>query len=405
MKSNIVVVLDVGSTKVTCLAADLDDRGSVRVLSAHSVESGGLKGGVPVDLPETSRAIAVAIDGVSNDLEESVETVIVSVGGAHVEGLNAQGLKPIVPRDRPITYQDVLEVINHSRSVILPPDREQFQALPKEFRVDGQRDVHKPIGMRGGKLEVVTYIATASVGHLQSLDKAVTNAGVKVDQMVLAPLAAGIGVLTPDEMELGAVAVDIGAGTTDVAVFSNGSLAHAATLPVGSMHVTSDLVKLLKTSQEHAEALKVDSGCALGRLVRDDESVEVIQLGQFQARPLQRKVLAEIIEARMREIAVMVRQQIEKSGLYAMLPGGVILTGGGAHLAGVDKLFEEVLSHLRVRVAEPWLPESVGVRAGMAVPVGLAYFALQCYDELGPATGTQDWRDRVKSLFSIISGR
>ncbi len=241
---------------------------------------------------------------------------------------------------------------------------------------------------------------------LQNLDKAVTMANRKVEQMVLGSLASGVGVLTQDEMELGSVVVDIGGGTTDVAVFANGSIAHSASLPIGSGHVSSDISKLLKTSPEEADKLKIGFGSAFARAVGDRDSVDVMQLGQMHSRPLQRKVLAEIVESRMREIATMVKQQVEKSGLYAVLPGGLVLTGGGAMAPDTDKLFEDVLKHFRVRVGEPELPSRFGRDPGAAVSIGLARFALQCYDELAPASGPPAaWKDRVKSLFSMISGR
>jgi cell division protein FtsA len=405
MRSDVVFTLDLGSTKVTCAAASMGEQG-LTIQAIKSIACKGVRKGVLTDIDEATRAIDAAVRAVSQEMGQEIQSLVVAISGTHLEGMNAQGLKPIVPRGRHITFQDVLEVINHSRSVVLPPDREQIQALPREFRVDGTRDVRKPIGMSGAKLEVVTYIVTGYMSAVQNLDRAVTMANRKVEQMVLAPLAAGIGVLTQEEMDLGAVVVDIGGGTTDVAVFSNGSIAHSACLPVASGHVTSDISKLLKTSPEEAERLKIEHGCAFAKSVSEADSVSVMQLGQMQSRALQRRVLAEIAESRMREIATMVKQQIEKSGLYAMLPGGVVLTGGGAMMEGVDKAFEDVLKHLRVRVGQPDLPAKFARETGAAVSVGMARFALQCYDELAPASGVQtDWKDRVKTLFSMMSGR
>jgi cell division protein FtsA len=349
-------------------------------------------------------AISEVVSDVAREIEDKVTTVLVAVGGNHVRGHSAQGLKPIVPKGRLITYQDVLEVINHSRSVS-EPGRDQFQVLPREFRVDGNPDVSKPIGMPGGRLEVLSYIATGETKHLRGLEMALETAGLTVDQLVLAPLAAGIGVLTQDEMELGSVIVDIGAGTTGIGVFSKGSITHAAVLPVGSGHVTKDISLLVKTSTEEAERLKITAGCALAKIVNPTESVDVTQLGQTQLRPFQANKLAEIIEARMREIALLVKREIDASGLGTMLPGGVILTGGGSALRGSDALFEQVLGKTRVRVAEPTPTPLIGDQKGLAVAMGLARFAVQCYDDLEPATGFQDWKGRVKSLFSLISGR
>lgn len=405
MKHELVTVLDLGSTKVNCLAARADGGDGMKIEAFATAPCKGMKRGAVTDLDATFQAIDAAVRETIRQTGTEVESVIVGVTGPGVEGINAQGYKPIVPRGRHITHQDVLEVINHSRSVVLPPDQEQIQALPREFRVDGQRDVKKPIGMSGTKLEVVTYVVTGQTTQLQNLEKAVQMAGRRVDQMVLGPLASGIGVLTQEEMELGAAVVDIGGGNTDIAIFVKGSLAHCASLPIGGQLVSSDLSKLLKTSPEEADRLKKTFGSSYAKLVPEGETVEVQQIGQSAARPLQRRVLCEIIESRMREIGTMVKQQLDKSGLAAVLPGGVVLTGGGARLTGVDKLFEDSLKHLRVRSAEPSIPAVAGADSGLAASVGLARFAIQCYDELAPATGVLPWRDKVRSLFSMLSGK
>jgi len=402
MNNDFVTVLDLGSTKVACLAATPEAEDDMKVLALATAPCRGLKRGVVSDLEETAAAVNTVIRKVEADLGQQIKSLLVGISGSHIEGMNAQGFKPIVPRGRSITNQDVMEVLNHSRSVVLPPDREQIQALPREFRVDGQRDVRKPIGMSGGKLEVVTYLATGQASAIHNIEQAVERSGKRVEQMVVKPLASGLGVLTPEELELGTVIVDIGGGTTDIAIFANGSIVYTASIPLGALSVTSDISKLLRTSPEEAERLKIESGAALSRLVSDKDSVEVAQIGQLQIRPMQRKVLCEIIESRMREIATMVRQQVEKSGMVGMLPGGVVLTGGGAWIMGSDKLFDETLQHLRVRVAEPDLGDSFPRQPGLATVIGLARFAIQCQDEITPATGPMDWKDRVKGLFGML---
>jgi cell division protein FtsA len=402
MNNDLVTVLDLGSTKVTCLTAIPEGEDDMKVLALATTPCKGLKRGVVTDLNETADAVENVIRQVQSDLRQDVDSLIVGIAGAHIEGMNAQGFKPIVPRGRVINHQDVMEVLNHSRSIVLQPDREQIQALPREFRVDGQRDVRKPIGMSGGKLEVITYIATGQSTAIQNIEQAVARAGKRIEQMVVKPLASGLGVLTPEELELGTVVVDIGGGTTDIAVFVNGSIAYAASVPVGALSVTSDISKLLRTSPEEAERLKLESGSALSRLVSESDSVEVAQIGQLQVRPMQRRVLCEIIESRMREIATMVWQQIEKSGMAALLPGGVVLTGGGAWMLGTDKLFDETLKHMRVRVAEPDLGTGFPRQPGLATSIGLARFAIQCKDEITPATGPSAWKDRVRGLFGML---
>jgi cell division protein FtsA len=403
-----LAVLDIGSSKVACLAALDDGEGGFDLQGLAVAECKGVKRGVVTDLEETSRAIDASIRRVEQQLGSKIESVVVTISGSHLEGHNAMGFVPIYPRSRQISREDVLQVINHSRQFMIPPDREMIQALPREFKIDGQRGIQRPIGMNGSKLEVTTYIVTGQTTHIQNIEKAVSMTGRRVDQMIVGALASGLGVLTPDEVELGAAVVDIGEGVTDIGVFQGGSICYSASIPVGSGLVTSDISKLLRASPEEAERLKIFNAYALSAGVDERESVDVTQLGHPEPRPLQRKVLCEITESRMRELAVMVRQQIEKSGLYAVLPGGVVLTGGGSLLSGTDKLFTDVLKHLRVRRAEPKLYGGHGMdtdRAGLANSAGAARFALQCFeDELGPVSGG-GVKAAIRSIFSLISGK
>jgi cell division protein FtsA len=408
MNKNLITVLDLGSTKTTCLAAAPDDNYGITVAGLAVSESRGIRRGLISDIDEAAKSIDNAIRRVQQEIGYEVGGVVVGVSGAHVEGMNAQGFVPIYPRSRVISREDVLQVINHSRQIVIPPDREMIQALPREFRVDGQRGVMKPIGMNGSKLECVTYIVTGQATHLQNIEKAVNMTGHRVDQMVLQPLTSGLGALTQEQIELGCAVVDIGGGVTEIAVFSGGSVAFSASIPIGGALVTSDITKLLKTGPEEAERLKTKYGVALARNIAEKESVEVQQLGQTSARPLQRKVLCEIVESRMRELALMVKQQIEKSGMYGVLPGGVVITGGGAMLEDTQKLFEDVLKHLRVEIVEPKVngaAHGMTDRPGMAAALGMARFAIQCFgDELGPATGA-GWKERVRTFWSLLSGK
>jgi cell division protein FtsA len=408
MNNNLIACLDLGSTKTTCMVASPHEDGGVRLEGVAVSESRGTRRGVITDLDEAAKSIDNVLRRARQEVGQDLPGVVVGVGGSHIEGMNAQGFVPIYPRSRVITRDDVLQVIHHSRQVIIPPDREMIQALPREFRVDGQRGILKPIGMNGSKLECVTYIVTGQATHLQNIEKAIGMTGHKVEQMVLQPLASGLGVLSQEQIELGSAVVDIGGGVTEIAVFGSGSVAFSASIPIGGSLVTSDITKLLKTSPEEAERLKTKFGAAMARNIAENESVEVQQLGQSTARPLQRKVLCEIIESRMRELALMVKQQIEKSGLYGMLPGGVVLTGGGAMLEDTQNLFEDVLRHLRVEVVEPKVNGAVhGLtdRPGMAAALGMARFAIQCFgDELGPAGGA-GWKDRVRTFWSLLSGK
>jgi len=400
--SKIVQALDLGSTKVVCIVAEQDSKGRVAVKALASVPCKGLQRGAVTDLEETAQSIRGATEEAQRQLGSNIDDFTVGVGGTHLECTNAQGFLPIYPGNRTISREDVLQVLNHSRQFVLPPDREQIQAIPREFRIDGQRGITRPVGMSGSKLEVVTHVVTGQVTHIQNLERAVQMAGKKVQQLVSLPLASGLGVLSEEAMELGSVVIDIGGGTTDIGVFSGGSIGYSGSIPVGGSLVTSDVNKLLKTSPDEAERLKVQFGSAIASHAPEDHSVDVMQLGQTHARPMQRRVLCEIIESRMKELAMLVRQQIELSSQYGMLPGGVFLTGGGSKLEGTPELFESVLQHLRVRNTVPETAGALAPRASdpiFATAVGLVRYALQPEDEeIAPATSSEGWKDKIKTL-------
>jgi cell division protein FtsA len=408
MKSELIAALDIGSTKVACVAVQADG-GEIVLRAASSAPCQGVKRGVIMDFQATANAVDAAVRDAEAVAGESFTRLVVGIGSQHVEGMTKRGFVPIFPRGRMITRDDVLQVINHSRQITTLEGREQIQALPREFRVDTEGGVRNPIGMTGSRLEAATYIVTGQSVHIQNLEKTLSMAGRRVDQMVLQSMASGLAVLSPDSRDKGAAVIDIGGSSTEVAVFQGGAVAESFSIPIGAQLVTSDLSKLLKTSVDEAERLKLDCGCALARLAQEGETVEVLQLGQTQMRPLQKRVLCEIIEARMRELATMVRQHLDNSGYLGALDGGVALTGGGALLVGTVSLFDEVLGGLHVHAARP---ETIGQGAeianhpAMATAVGLALFVGQSYDdELSPAAGAGDWKDRIHTFWSLLSGR
>ncbi|MCB8933582.1 MAG: cell division protein FtsA [Fimbriimonadaceae bacterium] len=409
MNSTRVTVVDLGSAKTVCLVAEMSERGKVRVVGSGVEPSKGLRRGAVVDLDEATRSVREALKQAHDGGSGEGEHAFVGVGSPLVHGATARGYVPLYPKSRQITREDVLQVIKHSRQVSLPPDEEQIQAMPQTFSVDGQNGIQKPIGMSGGRLEVTTFLVTGQTSHIQNIERAVTQCGLKVEQMVLQSLASGLGVLSPEALDHGCAVIDLGAGTTDIAVFDKGALTASVSLPVGSQLVTSDLSKLLKTSPDEAERLKTEFGSVQLEGIPETETVPVLQLGQAHTRPLARRVLCEIIQSRVREIATMVRQQIEKSGTLGVLPGGVVLTGGGSLLPGIDRLFEETLNQGPVRIGRP---KDAGFdfagsdEPGMASAAGLVRFALQNFDdEFSPVGGTDDWKDRIRTFWSLLSGR
>lgn len=379
------------------------------IRGAVSVQCKGLTKGVPTSLEDTTIAIDGAIRRLRQATGAPVDRVVVSLNGAHLDSQNAQGFVPIYPKTRPIGRDDVLHVVNHSRQVVPSPDREQVLALPREFRVDGQKGVAKPIGMSGGRLECVTHIVTGQTAHLQNVEKAVAMAGLGVIQTVPGPIASAYGVADENAMMGGCAVVDLGGGTTGISIFHAGAVYGTSVLPVGAGMVTSDLAKLLRTSPEEAERVKVACGRALVAGLDEDEGVEIHQLGQPQPRYLPRKVLCEIIESRMREIAQLVRAHLERSGMVGQLAGGVLLTGGGSLLPGTVDVFRSELPGAGVRLAVPCAEGPASITANrpeMAAAVGLAAYVLGAEEEeLEPASGIEHLKVKLRSLKSIFVPR
>lgn len=397
MKST-VTVLDLGSTKVAALVAELDQVGDVRPLGHSQMPCQALRRGSITELDEVGRAITQVVGTAEREAGVHNEAITVGLGGPRVEGVTAQGFVPIVPSGRAISREDVHQVINHSRQLVLPENREMLMAVPREFRVDGQRGVARPVGLPGSRLEVSTYVVSGEKEHISSVESAVSRGGRKIANMVYQPLAAGLALLTPSEMELGTAVIDLGGGMTNISVFIHGSIALGACVPIGAMHVTSDVSKLLKTSMEEAERLKLDSGGAAARIATDQESVQVLQLGQTHQRPMQRKVLCEIIESRIREIVGLCRQQIEQNGSFANLKG-VILTGGGSKLPGIDMAFQEGFGQVQVKVAKSKLG------GDYTVALGLAKYALESEDDDISPVESGDWKDRIRTFWSLFSSK
>lgn len=402
MRTLPVTVIDLGTTKVVCLVASLAEDGRVRVEGLASVGCTGMKRGVVNDFDAVASAVDEAVSRVERIVGRGIDEVAVSIGGSHLQSVNVQGFVPIHPSTRQIRRDDVLAVIGHSRQIVLASDREQIMAVPREFRIDGQRGIAKPIGMTGGRLEVVTHLVTGASKMVADVDRVITLAGRKVSEMVVAPLASGLGVAPPEAIEEGCVVVDIGGGTTGVAVFGNGSVAYTASIPIGSAHVTSDLAALLKLSLDEAERLKTLHGAALSLAADEGQVVEVQQKDQPEPRPMQRRVLCEIIESRMREIVVNVRRQIEASGLDGQLSAGAYLTGGGSMLPAVGTLFTNELGLKKVTMAFPKVTGQDARRVEvptMSTVVGLAKYCLESDEqEFAPVSGFSNWKEKIRTI-------
>ncbi|HEY7591368.1 MAG TPA: cell division protein FtsA [Candidatus Limnocylindrales bacterium] len=346
----VLVGIDVGTTKVCALIGEVSRDGRLTIMGHGTVPASGLKKGVVVNIDQTVRSIADAVERAERLSGWKIDRAFVGVGGQHVESLNSTGQVAVSAHHREVTREDVNRAIEVARAVQIPSNREVLHVERRGFIVDGQEGVKDPIGMSALRLEVETHIVTASGTAVQNLSKCVAHAGVKIDELVAASLASAEAVLTDMEKELGVAVADVGAGTIDLALFTDGSPFHTAVLPIGGNNVTNDVAIGLKTSLPVAEELKVRHGTCDLRAVGGDEEISVAVLGEDAGRTVSRREVCEIIEARMRETFELLRNEMRSAP--GMLPAGIILTGGAAQLAGVAELGREVLG-MPVRIAGP----------------------------------------------------
>jgi cell division protein FtsA len=352
---------------------ELDEYGRLNVAGAGEAPNDGLRKGVVVNIDKTVSAIQSAVLAAERMAGFRVESVVVSVAGPHIWSQNSRGVVAVSRADREIALADVERVVEAARAVSIPNDRQVIHLIPRAFTVDGQDGVKDAVGMTGQRLEVETNIVTGAQTALQNVIKCVHQSGFDVDDVVCQGLAAGEAVLTPNEIELGACAIDIGAGTTDVAVYNEGALLRLAVLPVGGNHVTNDIAIGLRTTLAEAETLKLGYGHTLPDVIPIEERVDVHQVGGDRIQAMPRRYLAEIIGPRMREIFQMARDEVRKSGYDGLLPAGIVVTGGGARLMGTTDAAQAVFDmSVRLGVANGLggLADKAGGPA-FAVAVGL----------------------------------
>ena len=400
-----VTIVEIGSTKVVAIAAEIGEGQHIEIHGLVTADCQGVKKGAIVDLAAASRSVDIALRHLAQDIgKQEITEVSLVISGPQLEGSSVQGFKPIIPKNRAITNQDVMEVVNHSKAGIFPPDRVLIQTIPREFRVDEIRSVSKPVGKSGAKLEVISYMVTGLSNHVNNFEEAVKMTGREVEQFILGPLASGLGVLGQSDLDKGTAVVDMGATKTDLSIFVNGAMAYSICIPVGGSNVTNDLSQLLNCDADEAERLKIGYGCAFSEGISEKEAIEVHQLGQPTARPMQRKVLCEIIESRMKEVAKLIRQNVEKSGYGGVLEGGVILTGGATQLPKSKELFAAAMNGMQVRVIEPNIKNGKQ-QIGLAAAIGATSFVLQTSEDLSPISKSESWQDRAKGLWSMFSGK
>jgi cell division protein FtsA len=350
-KERYLVGLDIGSTKTCVLMAALED-GGLKFLALGATESKGLRKGLIVNLDATVSSIRRAVEEAESVAGVPVESVILGVAGSHVKGVNSRGGITLGQRARDVQRDDIRRAVDAARAITLPEDREVLHVLPQEFLLDAQNNIREPVGMVGQRLEVNVHIVTSAISATQNLVTAANRAGVIVADTVLEPLAAAEACLTQDERELGCALLDIGGGGTDIVVYAGGVVRHAAAVPIGGDHFTNDLAVGLRTPVPEAERVKLENACAWRGILGEDHAIEIASVGDRPPRTVFARMLSDVVEPRAQELLTLVRDELKRAGLDALIPAGLVLTGGGARLKGLVEIAEDTFS-LPVRIAAP----------------------------------------------------
>ncbi|AMP36557.1 MULTISPECIES: cell division protein FtsA [Ralstonia solanacearum species complex] len=348
---DLLVGLDIGTSKVVAVVAELRPDGAYEVIGMGQTESKGLKKGVVVNIEATVQSIQKALEEAELMADCKISEVFTGIAGSHIRSFNSSGMVAI--KDKEVTPADVARVIETAKAVNIPTDQQILHILTQEFIIDGQEDVREPIGMSGIRLEVKVHIVTGAVSAAQNIVKCVRRCGLEVHDLILQPLASSLAVLTEDEKELGVVLVDIGSGTTDIAIFSEGAIRHTAVIPIAGDQITNDIAMALRTPTPDAEDIKIQYGIAKQVLADPDEMIDVPGVGDRGPRTLSRQALAAVIEPRVEELFSLVHQVVRESGYEELLSSGVVLTGGTAMMPGMVELGEDIfLKPVRVGVPE-----------------------------------------------------
>lgn len=349
-KASTIVGLDIGTTNITVVISEILADGTLNIIGLGTAPSRGLRKGVVINIEATVASIASAVEQAEAMAGVQVATVFASISGSHIKGFNSHGIVGV--RNKEVRANDIERVIEAAKAVAIPLDREVLHVLPQEFVIDEQDGIKEPLGISGVRLEARVHIVTGSVASAQNVVKCANRCGLGVSDIVLSPLASGRSVLSQEEQELGVAVIDIGGGTTDIAVFHGGAVKHSAVLSVGGNHVTNDIAAGLRTPIAAAEEIKCRFGTALHSLVARDETIEVPSTGRRPSRVLSKMVLTEIIEPRIVEIFSLLQRELLKSGADEYLTSGLVLTGGCANLSGITQVAEKVFN-LPVRIGHP----------------------------------------------------
>jgi cell division protein FtsA len=402
-EKNLIVGLDIGTSKVVAIVGEVMADGALEVIGIGSHPSRGLKKGVVVNIESTVHSIQRAVEEAELMAGCQIHSVYAGIAGSHIRSLNSHGIVAI--RDKEVVPGDVERVIDAARAVAIPADQKILHILPQEFLIDSQEGIREPVGMSGVRLEAKVHMVTGAVSAAQNIIKCVRRCGLEVDDIILEQLASSYSVLTDDEKELGVCIVDIGGGTTDIAVFTEGSIRHTAVIPIAGDQVTNDIAVALRTPTQHAEEITVKYACALTQMASAAESIEVPSIGDRPPRRLARQTLAEVVEPRYEELLTLIQAELRRSGFEDLVAAGIVMTGGSSKIEGLIDLAEEVF-HMPVRLGMPqYVTGLVDVVRNpiYATGVGLLLFGHHNRDQqsldIGMGKGLRGVWDRMKGWF------
>lgn len=400
-QSQMLVGLDIGTSKIVCMVGEVNADGTVEIVGLGSHPSRGLKRGVVVNIESTVQSIRRAVEEAELMAGCKIHSVNVGIAGSHIQSENSNGIVAI--REREVAPTDIERVLEAAKAISMPQDQRMLHVLPQEYMVDNQEGIKEPVGMSGVRLEVKVHVVTGALNAIHNIERCVERCGLQVDSIILEQLASSYAVLMDDERELGVCLVDIGGGTTDIAIFTDGAIRHTAVIPIAGDQVTSDIATAFRTPTQHAEQIKIKYACALTQLAKADENIKVPSVGDRPARDLSRQALAEVVEPRYDELFTLIQSEIRRSGYEDLIASGIVLTGGTSKMEGAIELAEEIF-HMPVRLAKPQGVSGFSDVSGnpiYATAVGLLLYAAQQqnYNKNPPET-----KPKESSLLANLKG-
>jgi cell division protein FtsA len=398
-QEQLLVGLDIGTSKIATIVALADEAGDIDIIGVGTSDCHGLKKGVVVDIESTVQSIQRSVQEAELMAGCEISSVSVGVAGTHISSMNSHGIVGI--KDKEVTQGDIDRVIEAAGAVAIPADQRILHVIPQEYLIDDHDGIQQPLGMSGVRLEAKVHIVTCADSAIQNVTKCVMRCGLEVDSIILQQLASGYAVLSKDEKELGVCMVDIGAGTTDISIYTGGAIRHTAIIPIAGDQVTNDIAVAIRTPTQSAEEIKIRFGCAISQMIGTDESFDVTSVSERKSMKMSRQTLAEVIQPRYEELLNLIMIELRRSGFEELIPAGIVLTGGSSRMEGVPELAEEIF-HAPVRLG---IPKNVSGLQDVvknpiyAATVGLIQAGLSTYGDYKGRSDKKRWWKKLSGIF------